>query len=154
MGANAYRFSHHPMAPELLEVCDRLGMLVINENRFLGDSAQILGQVESMVLRDRNHPSVVLWSLCNEEKEQGTELGARQARAMMEVIRRLDATRPITAAMNGSFGTGISEVVDVLGFNYHSQDYDWVRESSAQAADRHRNRRRGGHTRSLCARSI
>jgi beta-galactosidase len=128
MGANAYRFSHHPMAPELLETCDRLGMLVMDENRFLGDSAEILGQAESMVLRDRNHPCVVLWSLCNEEKEQGTALGARQARAMVEVIRRLDPTRPITAAMNGSFDAGISEVVDILGFNYHSKDYDWVRK--------------------------
>jgi len=128
MGANAYRFSHHPMAPELLDVCDRLGMLVLNENRYLGDLDEILGQLKGLVLRDRNHPSVILWSLCNEEKEQGTELGARQARAMVEVIRGLDPTRPITAAMNGGFGSGLAEVVDVLGINYHSQDYDWVHE--------------------------
>jgi len=124
MGANAYRFSHHPMAPELLDACDRLGMLVMDENRNLGDSPETLKQVESMVLRDRNHPCVVIWSLCNEEKEQGSELGAKQARAMIDVIRRLDPTRPITAAMNGGYGAGLTDVIDVQGFNYHPQDYD------------------------------
>jgi beta-galactosidase len=126
MGANAWRCSHHPMAPELLEACDRLGMLVLNENRHLGDSAEILSQLESLVLRDRNHPSVILWSLCNEEKEQGTQIGARQAQTMIEVVRRLDPSRPITAAMNGGFGSGLTDVIDLQGFNYHPQDYDAV----------------------------
>jgi beta-galactosidase len=124
MGANAYRFSHHPMAPELLDACDRLGMLVMDENRSLGDSPEILKQVESMVLRDRNHPCVVIWSLCNEEKEQGSELGAKQARAMIELVKRLDPTRPVTAAMNGGYGSGLTDVMDVQGFNYHPNDYD------------------------------
>ena len=128
MGANAYRFSHHPMAPELLDACDRLGMLVMDENRNLGDSPEVLGQVESMVLRDRNHPCVILWSLCNEEEEQGSEKGAKQGRAMIDVIKRLDPTRPITAAMNGGFGTGLTGVIDVQGFNYHPQDYDRFHE--------------------------
>ena len=124
MGANACRFSHHPMASELLDACDRLGMLVMDENRHLGDSPEILAEVESMVLRDRNHPCVVIWSLCNEEKEQGSPLGARQARAMIEMVRRLDPTRPITAAMNGGYGAGLTDVIDVQGINYHPQDYD------------------------------
>jgi len=128
MGANAYRFSHHPMAPELLDACDRLGMLVMDENRNLGDSPEVLGQVESMVLRDRNHPCVILWSLCNEEEEQGSEKGAKQARAMIEAIKRLDPTRPITAAMNGGYGSGLTNVIDVQGFNYHPQDYDRIHE--------------------------
>jgi beta-galactosidase len=128
MGANAYRFSHHPMAPELLDACDRLGMLVMDENRNLGDSPEVLGQVESMVLRDRNHPCVILWSLCNEEEKQGGEQGAQQGRAMIDVIKRVDPTRPITAAMNGGYGAGLSNVIDVQGFNYHPQDYDRIHE--------------------------
>ena len=127
MGANAYRFSHHMMATELLDVCDRLGMLVMAENRHLGDSPAILGQLESLIRRDRNHPSVVIWCISNEEKEQGSKLGARQGRAMKKLIRQLDPTRPITAAMNNGYGAGLTDVIDVQGFNYHPQDYDWMR---------------------------
>ncbi len=123
MGANAWRCSHNPPPPELLDACDRLGMLVMDENRKLGDSPEILGQVESMVLRDRNHPSIILWSLCNEEREQGSARGEAMGRAMKDLILRLDPTRPVTAAMNGGYGNGLSHVVDVQGFNYHSGEY-------------------------------
>ena len=126
MGANAWRCSHYAMAPEFLDACDHLGVLVMAENRHLGDSPEILGQVESLVRRDRNHPSIVLWSLSNEEKEQGSELGARQGRAMVELIRQLDNTRPVTAAMNNGIGHGLTGVLDVQGFNYHPETYDEV----------------------------
>lgn len=126
MGANAMRFSHNEMAPELLDACDRLGILVMAENRHLGDSPEILGELDSLVQQDRNHPSIVLWSICNEEKEQGSPLGARQGRAMVNEIHRLDDTRPITAAMNGSIGHGLTQVLDVQGFNYHPDNYDPV----------------------------
>jgi len=124
LGANAMRFSHNMMAPELLEACDKLGMLVMAENRHLGDSPEILGQLETLVKRDRNHPCVVLWSISNEEKEQGSELGARQGRAMVNLIRKLDGTRPVTAAMNNGIGQGLTGVLDVQGFNYHPDTYD------------------------------
>ncbi|SPE51738.1 Beta-galactosidase (fragment) [Verrucomicrobia bacterium] len=126
MGANAWRCSHHVMASELLEACDRLGMLVIAENRHLDDSPEILGELESLVRRDRNHPSVVIWSISNEEKEQGSELGARQGRAMVGLIRQLDETRPITAAMNNGIGQGLTGVIDLQGFNYHPETYDKI----------------------------
>lgn len=126
MGANAMRFSHNEMAPELLDACDRLGILVMAENRHLGDSPEILGELDSLVRQDRNHPCIVLWSICNEEKEQGSEMGARQGRAMVKLVRRLDNTRPITAAMNNSIGHGLTEVIDVQGFNYHPETYDQV----------------------------
>jgi beta-galactosidase len=126
MGANAWRCSHHVMAGELLDACDRLGVLVMAENRHLNDSPEILGQLESLVRRDRNHPSVVIWSISNEEKEQGSALGARQGRAMVKLIRRLDNTRPITAAMNNGIGHGLTGVLDVQGFNYHPENYDKV----------------------------
>ncbi|HUA39323.1 MAG TPA: beta-galactosidase GalA [Candidatus Sulfopaludibacter sp.] len=126
MGANAMRLSHNEMAPELLDACDRLGMLVMAENRHLDNSPEILGELENLVRRDRNHPSVVLWSISNEEKEQGSELGARQGRAMVKLIRQWDDTRPVTAAMNNGVGHGLTEVIDVQGFNYHPDTYDPV----------------------------
>jgi len=123
-GANAWRFSHNIMAPELLDACDRLGMLVMAENRHLDDSPEILGELETLVRRDRNHPSIVLWSISNEEKEQGSEIGARQGGAMMKLIRQLDDTRPVTAAMNNGIGHGLTGVLDIQGFNYHPDTYD------------------------------
>ena len=124
MGCNALRFSHQPMAPELLDACDKLGMLVMDENRKLGDSDEILGQVESLVRRDRNHPSVFLWSICNEENLQGTEQGARMFAAMKAVVLKWDGSRPITCAMNGGFGAGITLVEDLQGLNYNTGSYD------------------------------
>jgi len=126
MGANAMRLSHNEMAPELLDACDRLGILVMAENRHLDDSPEILSQLENLVRRDRNHPSIVLWSISNEEKEQGSELGARQGRAMVKLIGQLDSTRPVTAAMNNGIGHGLTGVIDVQGFNYHPDTYDPV----------------------------
>jgi len=126
MGANAMRLSHNEMAPELLDACDRLGTLVMAENRHLDDSPEILDQLKNLVQRDRNHPSVVLWSISNEEKEQGSELGAKQGRTMVKLIRQLDDTRPVTAAMNNGIGHGLTGVIDVQGFNYHPDTYDPV----------------------------
>ncbi|HEY5039566.1 MAG TPA: glycoside hydrolase family 2 TIM barrel-domain containing protein, partial [bacterium] len=130
MGSNAYRCSHNPTAPELLDACDKLGMLVMDENRRLGDSEEILSQVESMVLRDRNHPSVILWSLCNEEAIQGTKEGRRKGEAMKEVVKKYDKTRLVTAAMNyGWGGDGLSNVLELQGFNYAIDQYNQYRKS-------------------------
>lgn len=118
MGCNAYRTSHNPPTPELLDACDRMGMLVMDETRMMDASPEALSQLERMVRRDRNHPCVILWSIGNEEPEQGTERGARIATTMKRLVRDLDPTRPITEAMNGSWGKGLSAVVDVQGFNY------------------------------------
>ena len=102
MGANAYRSAHNPPSKELLDLCDRMGMMVMDENRHFNASAEYLGQLEWLVRRDRNHPCVILWSLFNEESAlQGTEQGKEMVRRMMAAVKRLDATRPVTAAMNG-----------------------------------------------------
>ena len=77
MGSNAYRCAHNPPATELLDACDRLGMLVMDENRNFGSSPEHLSQLGAMVRRDRNHPSVILWSICNEESIQSEPVGAR-----------------------------------------------------------------------------
>lgn len=119
MGCNALRTSHNPPTAELLDVCDRLGMLVMDETRQMGTSREVLNELDWMIRRDRNHPSVVIWSLGNEEmKIQGTPVGARVARTMKRLARRLDPTRLVTIAMNGAWGEGLSHVVDVQGCNY------------------------------------
>ncbi len=121
MGSNAYRASHHPPTPELLDACDRLGMLVIDENRLMGSNPYHLRQVEEMIRRDRNHPSVILWSLGNEEWAiEGNIRGARIAATMQAFARRLDPTRLTTVANSGGWG-GISSVIDVAGVNYIKQ---------------------------------
>ena len=126
MGANALRSAHNPPASELLDAADRLGMLVMDENRNFNVSEDDLPQLQWMVRRDRNHPSVILWSVCNEESIQGTEVGVQMVRRMVHAVRALDPVRPVTAAMNsGMFATAnISQVVDVVGFNYQVGDYD------------------------------
>jgi beta-galactosidase len=142
MGANAYRCSHNPPAAELLDACDRLGMLVMDENRHLGDSvggyssatAQTtyadLSPLNSMILRDRNHPSVILWSMCNEESVAGTQAGADIFYAMKQRVLQFDTTRPISCAMNGGwFNIGISLVEDLEGFNYSPGSYDSFHQS-------------------------
>ncbi len=118
MGSNAYRTSHNPPTPELLDACDRLGMLVMDETRMMSSSVEGLSQLERLVRRDRNHPCVILWSLGNEEPQQGTDVGARVVATMKRAVRELDPTRPVTVAMNGGWGRGVSAIVDVQGFNY------------------------------------
>ncbi len=118
-GCNAIRTSHNPPTPELLDACDRLGILVMDETRLPGTSPELLGQLDRLVRRDRNHPSVILWSIANEENDvQGKPVGEDIARVMRDEIRKLDDTRPVTAAMNRGWGGGFSKVIDVQGFNY------------------------------------
>lgn len=126
MGSNAYRTAHNPPAPELLDACDRLGMLVIDETRMMSSDDEGLGQLTRMIRRDRNHPSIVLWSIGNEEQaQQGTALGARVARSMKHLCNTLDPTRPITAAMDHDWGpAGISPMLDVVGFNYRTSNIE------------------------------
>ena len=122
MGANAYRASHNPPTPELLDAADRLGMLVIDEHRMMGTTPEIRDQLDHMVLRDRNHPSVVLWSVGNEEWAiEGNALGASLARLMQDRVHDLDPTRPATAATSGGDQVGISSTTEVAGFNYRTQ---------------------------------
>jgi beta-galactosidase len=135
MGANAYRSAHNPPSKEFLDDCDRMGMMVMDENRHFNDSSEYLGQLEWMVRRDRNHPSVILWSIFNEElglqsSEQGREVGRR----MVAAIKALDTSRPVTAAMNGGQLNGnrinpnsVANVLDVVGINYQVDKYDQIR---------------------------
>ncbi len=128
MGANAYRSAHHAPSPVLLDVCDRLGLLVMDETRLFATSEEALSQLERLVRRDRLHPCVALWSLGNEEMElQGTNAGARIARRMRRLVHALDGSRPVTLAMNADWLGPLAadpDCVDVVGFNYSPGVYD------------------------------
>ena len=126
MGVNAIRFAHNAPAAEVLDMADRMGFLVMDENRNFNTSPDYLQQLTWMVRRDRNHPSVILWSVFNEEPMQGTEVGYEMVRRMSAAVKALDTSRPVTAAMNGGTfaDVNVSQVVDVVGFNYQIKDYD------------------------------
>ncbi|MBC8051984.1 MAG: glycoside hydrolase family 2 protein [Sphingobacteriaceae bacterium] len=134
LGSNAYRCSHNPPTPELLDACDRLGMLVIDENRLMGITPTHLLDMKRLMLRDRNHPSVISWSIGNEEWGiEGNITGARIAATMQTFVKSIDTTRFVTKAVSGGVGNGISTVIDVMGYNYiatkntdeHHKKFPW-----------------------------
>ena len=124
MGSNAWRSAHNPPSTSLLDACDLYGMLMICEARYNSSDEEAMSQLERMIRRDRNHPSVILWSLGNEEPHQATERGARINAEMARHVKRLDPTRPTTFAMDQGWDNGIGRVVDVLGFNYRTNQIE------------------------------
>jgi len=128
IGCNAYRCSHNPPTPEVLDICDRLGILVMDENRWFGCAEEDIAQLTHMLKRDRNHPCIVMWSMANEERIQGTERGKRIMRAMRFAARRYDSTRPIMMAMDGGCmeDGGAAGVSDVIGINYQTELFDEI----------------------------
>ncbi len=122
MGNNAVRTSHNAPTPEWVEACDRMGVMMMCETRQMSSSPEGLDQLTAMVKRFRNSPSVILWSIGNEEwnlqndmAEEGTKIGASMVRRCHE----LDPTRVVSAAVNGNNQKGISEAFDIIGFNYN-----------------------------------
>lgn len=126
MGSNAYRAAHNAPAAEFLDATDRLGMLVMDENRNFGSNPELLRQLDWLIRRDRNHPSVIMWSVFNEEPSQGTAMGYQLVRWMSESVKELDTTRPVTAAQSNSVLNSVnaSQAADVAGFNYVYRDFD------------------------------
>lgn len=126
MGCNAIRFSHNAVSTAFLDACDELGMLVMAENRLFNAHPDYMAQLEWQVRRDRNHPSIILWSVFNEEPSEATRMGYEMVRRMSALVKTLDKSRPVTAAMSsGAFATvNVSQAVDVVGFNYQQADYD------------------------------
>jgi beta-galactosidase len=118
MGVNAIRASHNPPDPALLEACDELGMLFMDEVRLPGVSDEMLTQLESLVRRDRNHPAIILWSLGNEEMiVQHTAVGLNMFRRMQHLVHKLDPTRPTTYGMNMTW-IEICDIHDEAGFRF------------------------------------
>jgi len=126
MGANAYRCAHNAPDERLLRMCDKFGFLVMVENRHFSVAEDVLNQLDSLVYISRNHPSVFMYSLFNEELLHREIRGVRMAQKMKNRIYRLDSTRVVTAALNG--GTlkevNTSSVQDVIGMNYFINEYE------------------------------
>ena len=146
-GFTAIRTAHNPPSPAFLDACDRMGMLVMDEafdcwskgkNQFDYNVAfkdWWQRDIDAMVLRDRNHPSVVIWSIGNEIPERGEPLGAQEAKMIADYLRGLDRTRPITSALNQIMGKwsnsdGFYSALDIGGYNYnlnnHVEDHQRV----------------------------
>ncbi len=135
-GVNAYRASHNPPTPELLEACDSLGMLVMDETRLMNTSPEYMDQFDRLILRDRNHPSIFMWCIGNEEQDiQTNSHGKRIALTMMQRLKQLDPTRTCTYAADlENYFPGINEVIPVRGFNYrHYARADYHRDHPDQA---------------------
>ena len=120
LGGNALRSSHNPMTPELLDICDEEGILVFEETRLLGSNPYQTDLLQWMIRRDRNHPSVFLWGVGNEEwgvewEERGTAIAA----TMQAYARLADPSRPVAVA--SSSGPHILQGVEVAGYNYIRQ---------------------------------
>lgn len=145
MGANGYRGAHYPLTESFLDVCDQEGMLVMLETRLLSSAKPDMCELERMVKLGRNHPSVIIYSIGNEEAQsQATVQGARIVGTMMDYVKRLDPYRPVTMALlmldmktntlilDYKVLEDISKQLDVAGYNYHSdlyekfhQEYPW-----------------------------
>lgn len=134
MGSNAIRTSHNPPTPEFLDACDRLGMLVLAENRLMGVNEEHLKLLENMIKRDRNHPSIILWSLGNEEWAiEGNVKGIRITKTMQDFAQRLDSSRAFTVACSGGWDEGSGTIIQVMGYNYivlgnideHHKKFSW-----------------------------
>jgi beta-galactosidase len=125
MGSNAVRTSHNMPTPEWVEACDRMGMMMMCETRMMSSSTEGLAQYTAMVKRYRNSPSIIIWSIGNEEWHlQRDPEGGRIAATMIDLSHRLDPTRLCTAAVNGDYGKPLSLALDVEGFNYNLNDID------------------------------
>jgi beta-galactosidase len=140
-GVNAIRTSHNPPAPELLEYCDRLGLVVMDEAFDMWRIPKVPNgyakyfdewgdrDIRDMVRRDRNHPSIILWSIGNEVPEQGRADGWQVAKSLADAVRAEDPTRPTTAGFDnwtGAIKNKLAEQVDIPGFNYKPNHYEEV----------------------------
>ena len=138
MGCNSIRTSHNPPSPEQLQACDSLGLMVMVEafdewkigknkngyNVYFDQWAE--KDLRAMIQRDRNHPSVIIWSIGNEIREQGSNKGKEVAQSLADICRNEDPTRPITAGLNNhnaAIKNGLTDVIDLVGFNYKPHDY-------------------------------
>ena len=126
MGCNSVRTSHNMPTPEWVGACDRMGMMMMCETRQMSSNPEGMAQLETMIKRYRNSPSIMLWSMGNEEWQMQTlEKGKRIMAAMVERTHELDPTRPCTAAVNGNFAkddwvdVGSASELNVQGYNYN-----------------------------------
>ncbi|MBF4517210.1 DUF4982 domain-containing protein [Flavobacterium sp. ANB] len=160
MGVNGIRTTHNPPAPELLDLCDKMGFIVMDEafdmwkqNKTKYDYANDWDKwhkkdLVDQLRRDRNHPSIFMWSIGNEIPEQWNETGVEIAKELAAITREYDKTRPITAAMNPPVNMNLdsidlqfdkanvqynkiaaSGVLDIIGYNYAHQTYEYHKKN-------------------------
>ncbi len=123
MGANGYRTSHYPHTEAIYDACDREGLLVMAETRWFESSKESIEQLETMIKRDRNHPSVIMWSIGNEEAFAREDRGGRIAKTMNAAVKRLDATRPVTMAVDlKPLEAKVYDACDIIGVNYNIEE--------------------------------
>ena len=138
MGVNAIRSSHNPPAPELLNMCDSMGILVMDESfdmwrrkKSNGDYARFFDEwhkrdLSDLVKRDRNHPSIIMWSIGNEIPEQWSKEGVEIAKHLQDICHQYDPSRPVTQGMDraeAALKSGFAQTMDVPGFNYRVHKY-------------------------------
>lgn len=129
MGANGFRTSHYQNSAAIMDALDEMGFLVMNEARWFESTKEGLEQMEALVKRDRNRPSVIFWSTSNEEPYHVTDVGKRVHKAMAAYIKKLDNTRFITAAEDRTpEESTIYDECDLIGINYNVGIYDKVHE--------------------------
>jgi beta-galactosidase len=140
MGVNAIRTAHNPPSPEQLELCDELGILVIDEtfdewsvskhgvpnayNIWFEEWAE--KDTRALIMRDRNHPSIIMWSIGNEIPDLDTEEGKKHAKLLSDICREMDPTRPVNAGVHltTKFDSELEKCFDVFGMNYWQDRYD------------------------------
>ncbi|MBE6702492.1 MAG: glycoside hydrolase family 2 protein [Ruminococcaceae bacterium] len=125
-GANAYRCSHYPQAESLMDALDENGFIVMNETRWFESTEESLAQLEMVIKRDRNRPSVFFWSLGNEEPHHTTDVGRRIFKTMKAFARKLDDRPMITAVTHDPENATVYEDCDLLGINYKWDHYEAV----------------------------
>ena len=145
MGVNALRTSHNPPSPEILKVCDKLGIVVIVEafdewkigkvengyNKYFDKWHEL--DLRDMIKRDRNHPSVIMWSIGNEILEQSQKDGWKVAKLLNDICHDEDNTRPTTVGFNyfpAPFVNKLADYVDVIGMNYWPENYNEILEKN------------------------
>jgi beta-galactosidase len=122
MGCNAVRTSHNMPTPEWVDGCDRMGLMMMCETRQMSSNPEGMAQLEEMVKRYRNSPSIILWSIGNEEGQLQSAMAAQGAKIGADMVRlchELDPTRVVSAAVNGDNEKGVSTALDIIGFNYN-----------------------------------
>lgn len=140
MGCNGIRTAHNPPAPEMLSLCDKMGFLVIDEafdmwakkknskDYHLDFPEWHKRDLEDLILRDRNHPSIILWSIGNEIREQFDSTGIAITKELTAIVKNLDTTRPVNSALTEMKPEknfiAQANALDVLGFNYNDLKYD------------------------------
>ena len=125
MGANGYRTVHYPHSETTMDALDEMGFLVMDETRWFTSSREGQEQLTMLIKRDRNRPSVIMWSIGNEEYTHKNDIGYRITQTLNRLVRKLDRTRPVMSAVSTNpIMCPVMELSDLVGVNYNLDQYD------------------------------